>query len=240
MMASKTKVLIVDDDPQFVCDAKAHIERLGYEVTTAADGTSALKLAQSVAPDVIVLDINFPESKTSKRRTLDGIEVLRRLREADNVPILMLSTTNISAVKVMALSLGADDYMSKPVEYEELGARIQAILRRAGHELPWEKALCFQCLRLDPSERRVWKHGEPIDLTGIEFDILHTMARRPKHVFTRDKLIEGAWPGDTFCVPKAVDVHIGHIRKKIEDDPLCPAFIVTVRGTGYRFEDAPA
>lgn len=165
--------------------------------------------------------------------------MLRRLRESGSVPVLMLSTTNISAVKVMALSIGADDYLSKPFEFQELGARIEAILRRTGHELPGERVLSFRRLRLDPGERRVWKDDEAIDLTGIEFDILYALARRPEHVFTRDKLIEHAWKSDSYCVPKAVDVHIGHIRKKIEDDPAHPVFIMTVRGTGYRFEDVP-
>jgi len=140
----------------------------------------------------------------------------------------------------MALSIGPDDYVSKPFELQELGARIEAILRRTGHELPGERVLSFRRLRLDPGERRVWKDGTPIELTGIEFDILYTLARRPEHVFTRDKLIQHAWKGDSCCVPKAVDVHIEHIRKKIEDDPSRPTFIVTVRGTGYRFEDVPA
>ena len=237
---SKTKILVVDDDRQLLQKVRSHLEKLGYQVTTAEDGLSALKLAQSMSPDLVVLDINFPDSKKSTSRSVDGVEVLRRLRESGNVPILMLSATNISAVKVMVLSIGADDYVSKPFELQELGARIEAILRRTGHELPGERVLKFRRLRLDPGERRVLKDGEPIELTGIEFDILYALARRPEHVFTREKIIEHAWAGDSYCVPKAVDVHIGHIRKKIEDDPSHPTFIVTVRGTGYRFEDVSA
>ena len=238
--ASKTKILIVDDDQQVQREVRSHLENLGYEVATAEDGISALSLAQSMCPDLVILDINFPDAKDSMSRSLDGVEVLRRLRESGNVPVLMLSTTNISAVKVMALSIGADDYVSKPFEIQELGARIEAILRRTGHELPGERVLKFRRLRLDPGERRVWKDGDPIELTGIEFDILYTLARRTEHVFTREKLIELAWNGINYCVPKVVDVHIGHIRKKLEDDPGKPTFIVTVRGTGYRFEDVPA
>ena len=238
--SSKTKILVVDDDRQILREVRPHLEKLGYEVATAEDGLSALKLVQSMSPDLVVLDINFPDSKNLRSRSVDGVEVLRRLRESGNVPVLMLSTTNISAVKVMALSIGADDYVSKPVELQELSARIEAILRRTGHELPGERVLNFHRLRLDPGERRVWKDGEPIDLTGIEFDILYALARRPEHVFTREKLITQAWKGYSCCVPKAVDVHIGHIRKKMEDDPSQPTFIVTVRGTGYRFEDAEA
>lgn len=234
---SKTKILVVDDDRKLLRDVRSLLEKLGYEVATAEDGVSALKLAQTLSPDLVVLDINFPDSKTSRSQTLDGVEVLRRLRESGDVPVLMLSTTNISAVKVMALSIGADDYVSKPFELQELGARIEAILRRTGHESPGERILSFRRMRLDPGERRVWKDDTPIELTGIEFDILYTLARRPEHVFTREKLIEHSWKGDSYCVPKAVDVHIGHIRKKIEDDPSHPTLIITVRGTGYRFED---
>jgi DNA-binding response OmpR family regulator len=237
---SKTKILVVDDDRRLLREVRAHLEKRGYEVATAEDGLSALKQAQAISPDLVVLDINFPDAKNSRSRSLDGVEVLRRLRESGSVPILMLSTTNISTVKVMALSIGADDYLSKPFELPELGARIDAILRRTGHELTGERVLEFRRLRLDPGQRRVWKDGEPIALTGIEFDILYALARRSEHVFSREKIIEHAWKGESYCVAKAVDVHIGHIRKKIEDDPTHPAFVVTVRGTGYRFEDAPA
>ena len=238
-MTSKTRILVVDDNTQVLREVASHLRELGYEVATARDGSSALKLAQSLTPDLVVLDINFPVSKTSENLTIDGVEVLRRLRESGGVPVLMLSSTNIAAVKVMALSIGADDYMSKPFDFHELSARIAAILRRVERGLPGEKVLSFRRLRLDPGERRVWKDGELVELTEMEFDILYTLARRPDHVFTRDKLLELAWKDASSSIPKAVDVHIGHVRKKIEDDPIHPAFIVTVRGTGYRFEDAP-
>lgn len=240
MKDSKSKILLVDDDPQLLREVQAHLEALGYEVATAADGLAALKLAKSMLPDLVVLDINFPDSKTARNRSIDGIEVLRSLRDSGNVPILMLSAANIAAVKVMTLTIGADDYLAKPFDLQELSARIGAILRRGAGNTTEDKVLNFRRLRLDPGERRVWKDGEPIELTGIEFDILYALARRPKHVFTRDRLIEHAWKGDSYCVPKAVDVHIGHIRKKIEDDPGRPTFVVTVRGTGYRFEDVAA
>lgn len=236
---AKTKILVVDDDRQLLRDVRPYLEKLGYEVATAQDGLSALKLAQSFSPDLVVLDIHFPNTLGARSPSIDGVEVLRRLRESGTVPVLMLSNTNIASVKVMALSIGADDYVSKPFELQELAARIAAILRRTGDETPGEKVLCFKRLRLDPGERRVWKDGEPIELTGIEFDILHALARRPKHVFTREKIIDHAWEDNSLCVPKAVDVHIGHIRKKIENDPSHPTFIVTVRGTGYRFEGVP-
>ena len=135
-MTSKTKILVVDDDTRLVHEVRSHLEKLGYEVIAAEDGIAGLRLAQSILPDLIVLDINFPDSGTSRKQTLDGIEVLRRLRESSDVPILMLSTTNISAVRVMALSIGADDYLSKPVDLVELDAQIKAILRRTRADLP--------------------------------------------------------------------------------------------------------
>lgn len=237
--ASKNTILVVDDDLQLLREVRSHLERLGYEVATAKDGRSALKVVQEISPNLVVLDISFPESKKTGPPSIDGLEVLRRLRESDNIPVLMLSSTNISAVKVMALRIGADDYLSKPYEPKELVARIEAILRRTEHESPGEQVLTFRRLRLDPGERRVWKDEIPLEFTGIEFDILYTLARRPHHVFTREKLIEIAWKANAYCVPKAVDVHIGHIRKKIEDDTSHPEFIVTMRGTGYCFDGDP-
>lgn len=236
----KNKVLVVDDDPQVRREVKAHLEKLGYKVSTAEEGRGALKLAQSMSPDLIVLDINFPPTKLGMERAIDGIEVLKWVRDSANIPVLMLSSTNISSVKVMALSLGADDYVAKPFDIQELGARVSAILRRTRDALPEDQVLSFARLRIDPSSRRVWKDGKLIELTEVEFEMLYTLARRPDHVFTREKLIELAWKESTYCVPKVVDVHIGHIRKKIEDDPKRPAFIVTVRGAGYRFEEEKA
>lgn len=239
MDSTRRKILVVDDDTALLRDVKGHLEKAGYDVDTAADGRSALNLAQANVYELVVLDITFPPHKNSSARTIDGIEVLQQLRENGPVPVVMLSNTNISAVKVMALTLGADDYIAKPFELPELSARIDAVLRRTLNESPGERVLGFKRLRLDPGERRVWKDGVPVELTGIEFDILYTLARRPEHVFTREKLIELAWKGTSFSVPKAVDVHVGHIRKKLEDEPSQPSLIVTVRGTGYRFEEVP-
>jgi len=238
--ALKSRILIVDDDSKLLEEVKPYLENVGYEVATATDGSVALALTKSTDFDLVVLDINFPDAKTGEKRSIDGIDVLRALRESGSVPVLMLSSTNISAVKVMALSVGADDYVSKPFQLEELGARIEAILRRTNQELPGERVLTFHRLQVDPGERRVWKDGVLIELTGIEFDLLYTLARRPEHVFTRDKLLELAWKDPSESIPKVIDVHVGHLRKKIEDDPSRPAFIVTVRGTGYRFEDVSA
>jgi two-component system response regulator MtrA len=187
----------------------------------------------------VVLDISFPIGKSTRRQTIDGIEVLRRLRESSAVPVVMLSSTNISAVKVMALKIGADDYVPKPFDLDELGARVDAILRRTNDEPVDGKVIDLRRLRLDPGERRVWKDGVLVELTGVEFDLLYALARRPDHVFTRERLMQLAWGDHSASIPKVVDVHIGHIRKKLEDDPGHPTQILTVRGVGYRLADVP-
>lgn len=233
----KYQVLVVDDDEAILNSIRTQLEKLGYEVQTAKNGRSALNMARSTPPDLVVLDISFSADSNARPQGIDGIEVLRLLREAGDVPVLMLSATSISSVKIMAITIGADDYMTKPFDLQELSARIEAILRRTTHSSVEERVLQLRRLSIDPGKRRVTKDGSPVELTGIEFDILHTLARRPEHVFTREKLIEIAWKDESYCVSKAVDVHIGHIRKKLEDDPTHPRFIVTVRGTGYRFED---
>ena len=233
------RILVVDDDAHLLAEVKSHLEKQGYEVVTAEDGRAALATARSMELDLVVLDISFTTAKASGARSIDGIEILRQLRGMGAVPVIMLSSTGITSVKVMALEIGADDYVSKPFELQELSARIAALLRRTEGETSEDKVLSFRRLRLDPGERRAWKDGEFVALTELEFDILYTLARRPQYVFTRDRLIEHAWKDNSYCVSKAVDVHIGHIRKKIEDDMSNPTFIITVRGTGYRFEDEP-
>ena len=237
---TKRKILIVDDDQQLVRELDGRLNKLGYKVDTAEDGAAAIKKARAMDPDLIILDISFSDSKTSQKYSIDGIEVLRRLRESGSIPVLMLSATSIPSVKVMALSIGADDYLTKPFDFEELIARVEAILRRTRTERTDFQVLTFSRLRLDPGERCVYKDGAPIDLTGLEFDILYTLARRPRHVFSRERLLQAAWKEASYSISKTVDVHIGHIRRKIEDDPARPAFLVTVRGVGYKFEDTPA
>ena len=237
---SKKRILVVDDDEKLLKKVKSHLEKMGYEVTTATNGHTALALSESNAVDLVVLDINFPDSMAHKKRSIDGIEVLRRLRDSGTVPVLMLSSTNISAVKVMALAIGADDYVPKPFDLQELSARIEAILRRSTSETPNDKVLSLRRLRLDPGERRVWKDGAPVEFTEIEFDLLYALARRPEHVFSRDTILDTVWKEHSYSISKTVDVHIGHIRKKLEDDPSAPVFIVSVRGIGYRFKDVPA
>ncbi len=236
----KSTILVVDDDQQLLREVSGRLGKLGYIADTAEDGATAIAKAKTLDPDLVVLDISFSDGRNPQEHSVDGIEVLRRLRESGTTPVLMLSATSIPSVKVMALSIGADDYLTKPFDLDELVARVEAILRRTQSERPGVEVLTFSRLRLDPGERCVWKDGVPVDLTSLEFDILYTLARRPRHVFSRERLLRAAWKEVSYGVPKTVDVHIGHIRHKIEDDPAQPALVVTVRGVGYKFEDTPA
>ena len=229
------RILVVDDDKMILEKVKRLLIREGYTVETATDGQSAIKRVVQFEPDLVVLDISLP-SPAAGGEPFDGIEVLRRVREDFETPVLMLSATSVGAVKVMALTMGADDYLTKPFDPNEFIARIQAILRRSGRTTPSSQELRCGDLRVDPESRRVWRNERAIELTAIEFELLITLARRPNRVFTRDQLIDLAWKHSYYGVPKIVDVHIGHIRKKIEDDPAKPRYITTVRGVGYRFE----
>ena len=239
-LRNAASVLVVDDDEKVLKRLNDHLRDAGFRVATASSGDEALSAIQAGSLDLVVLDVYLPTRKKGDVETLDGIEVLRRIRAQGNVPVMMLSATSVGAVKVMALSLGADDYMTKPFDMEELTARIHAILRRTNSANEPSTALTFERLRLDPESRTVWKDGQQVDLTAIEFELLHTLARRPRRVFTRQQLIDLAWKHSYYGVPNVVDVHIGHIRKKIEDDPRHPTLIVTIRGTGYRFDDRAA
>ncbi|RME43808.1 MAG: DNA-binding response regulator [Chloroflexi bacterium] len=224
----RTKILVVDDEPNILNTVQAYLEKEGYTVYTAMDGPSALKAARAFRPDLVVLDIMLPE--------MDGLEVLRRLRQESEVYVLMLTAKAEETDKIVGLSVGADDYLTKPFSPRELVARVKAILRRGRGAGPGEPALVFRHLRIDPEARQVWKNEEPVELTPIEFDLLLALARHPGRVLSREQLIEQVWGYDYYGDERVVDVHIGRLRKKVELDPVNPTFIVTVRGVGYRFE----
>ncbi len=228
---TNAKILVVDDEPVIVNAVRAYLEPEGFTVRTASDGNAALKAAHAFEPDLIVLDVMLPG--------IDGIEVLRRLRQESNVYVLMLTAKAEETDKVIGLSVGADDYLTKPFSPRELVARIQAILRRGRGSAPDIPELHFQRLRIDPGARLAWKDENPLDLTPIEFDLLHALARHRGHVLTREQLIEQVWGNDYYGDERVADVHIGRLRKKIEDDPSNPTLIVTARGAGYRLEDQP-
>jgi two-component system alkaline phosphatase synthesis response regulator PhoP len=229
MQPGPDRILIVDDEPTILNTVQAYLEREGYTVRTALDGPAALKAARAFRPDLIVLDIMLPG--------MDGLEVLRRLRQESGVYVLMLTAKADETDKIVGLTVGADDYLTKPFSPRELVARVKAILRRDRGAGPGEPALAFGDLRIDLDARRAWKDDEPLDLTPIEFDLLHTLARNPGRVLSREQLIEQVWGYDYYGDERIVDVHIGRLRKKVESDPANPILIVTVRGAGYRFED---
>ncbi|HOQ97896.1 MAG TPA: response regulator transcription factor [Anaerolineae bacterium] len=226
-MADAT-ILVVDDEPAVVSTVRAYLEREGYTVHTAADGPAALRAAHACRPDLIVLDIMLPG--------LDGLEVLRCLRQESPVYVLLLTARSDETDKIVGLTVGADDYLTKPFSPRELVARVKAVLRRGRGGSLEEPALTCGDLRIDSSARQAWKGEAPLDLTPIEFSILHVLARHASRVLSREQIIEQVWGNDYYGDDRVVDVHIGRIRKKIEDDPERPERLVTVRGAGYRLE----
>jgi len=226
---SQVKILVVDDESSIVDSVRAYLEMEGYAVYTASDGSAALKAARSFRPDLVVLDIMLPG--------LDGIEVLRRLRQESDVYVLMLTAKAEETDKLVGLSMGADDYLTKPFSPRELVARAKAILRRGRGPNVHEAAFVFRRLRIDTDARRAWKDDQLVELTPIEFDLLLALARNRGRVLSREQLLENVWGYDYYGDERVVDVHIGRIRKKLEDDPTNPVLIATARSAGYRFED---
>jgi two-component system alkaline phosphatase synthesis response regulator PhoP len=224
------KILVVDDEPIIVNTVSAYLEREGFAVHTALDGPAALEIARTFEPDLIVLDIMLPG--------MDGLEMLNTLRRDSDVYVLLLTAKTEETDKIVGLTMGADDYMTKPFSPRELVARVKAILRRERrvHTPQHEAVLTFGRLRIDVDGHRVWKDEQEIECTPIEFDLLHALARHPGLVLSREQLIEQVWHYDYYGDERVVDAHIGRLRKKIEDDPAHPTYVATVRGAGYRFE----
>ena len=226
-------ILVVDDEQSILNIVSAYLQAEGYTVHTATDGPGGLKAARAFKPDLIVLDIMLPG--------MDGIEVLQHLRRESDVYVIMLTAKAEETDKVIGLSVGADDYLTKPFSARELVARVKAALRRYGQSgvIVENNILSFRRLRIDVGARQVWKDDQSIDLTTIEFDLLHALAEHRGRVLSREQLLERVWGHDFYGEDRVVDVHLGHVRKKVETDPTNPELIVTVRGVGYRFEDEP-
>ncbi len=228
------RVLIVDDEPQLQKTIRAYLEREGYVVESATDGHAALDAAAAFRPDLVILDVMLPG--------LGGFTVLESLRRQSDVYVLMLTARADEIDKIMGLTLGADDYMTKPFSPRELVARVRAILRRErsapgdAAAVPDEVALAFTRLRLEPAARRVWKDEREVELTPIEYDLLYTLARHAGRVLSREQLIEHVWGYDYYGDDRIIDTHIRRLRRKIEDDSAAPTVVVTVRGAGYRFD----
>ena len=221
------KILVIDDEPNVLNLVSAYLKQEGFTVYTAADGPSGLRAARAYQPDLIILDVMLPE--------LDGIEVLTRLRRESDVYIIMLTAKTEEIDRIVGLSIGADDYITKPFSPRELVARVKAALRRLqGDSGPAEgSVLNFNHIRIDTGSRRVWVNENEIELTTIEFDLLRVLAEHHGLVLSREQLLEKVWGYDFYGDNRVVDVHIGHIRQKLGDESL----ITTMRGIGYRFED---
>ena len=231
-LAMAYKILVVDDETTLVNTVRAYLEQEGYAVQTARDGHSALQTFRTFKPDLVVLDIMLPG--------LNGLEVLRQLRQDSDVYVIMLTAKADETDKIVGLTMGADDYVTKPFSPCELVARVKASLRRVGDAAGGKTELVSRRLRLDVDAQLAWKNGRPLDLTPIEFDLLHALMRHQGRALSREQLIEQVWGYDYYGDERVVDVHVGRLRKKIEDDPANPTAIATVWGAGYRFEDEMA
>jgi two-component system, OmpR family, alkaline phosphatase synthesis response regulator PhoP len=222
------KILLIDDEPSIHTIVTAYLKAEGYEYFSSMDGPGGLNAASTFKPDVIILDVMLPG--------MDGIELLARLRRESNAYVIMLTARSEETDKIVGLSVGADDYLTKPFSPRELIARIKSALRRiqsTNNPSDAVSTLIFSHIRIDPSARRVWVEERLVDLTAVEFDLLVALAQHQGMVLSREQLLEKAWGYDYFGDTRVVDVHIGHIRQKLGDD----RYIETIRGVGYRFED---
>lgn len=224
------RVLVVDDEQPLARLVGTYLERDGFEVALAFDGPSAVGLAREVDPDVVILDVGLPG--------LDGLEVCRSLRTFSDCYVVMLTARSDEVDKLVGLSVGADDYMTKPFSARELLARVHVLLRRprvrgVGAD-PGRPPIRFGPLTLDLQAREVLLDGEVVDLTRTEFDLLAALAARPRMAFSRRQLIDAVWGQGWVGDEHLVDVHVGHLRRKLGDDAAAARFVRTVRGVGYR------
>jgi DNA-binding response OmpR family regulator len=231
-MPDSSTILLVDDEDSVQKLLTYPLERDGFRVVQARDGEQALRMFGDERIDLVVLDLMLPK--------VDGLEVCKRLRADSNVPIIMLTARGEELDKVLGLELGADDYITKPFSIREFRSRVRALLRRAG--LPRDRAREAETiesgeLRIDPARRTVELAGEPVQLTYVEFELLTALASEPARVFTREMLLRALWGDSAYREPRTIDVHVRHLREKLERDPREPEYIFTVRGVGYRFRD---
>jgi DNA-binding response OmpR family regulator len=234
MVEKSARILLVDDEQSIQTLLSYPLRKDGYEVVRAADGREALDRFSEQAFDLVVLDVMLPQ--------LDGLEVCRRLRARSAVPIIMLTAKSEEIDKVLGLELGADDYITKPFSMREFRSRVKAALRRADMARPPETdgddaPLSVVGLDVDFAKRTVRVRDADVKTTYVEFEILSALARAPGRVFTRDMLLERVWGDAAFRDPRTIDVHIRHLREKLERDAKEPEYIFTVRGVGYRFRD---
>ena len=228
--ASGLRALVVEDERPLAALLGSYLERDGFEVSIEHDGISAVKAARDVDPDLIVLDLGLPG--------LDGVEVCRQVRTFSDAYLVMVTARTDEVDMLIGLSVGADDYLTKPFSPRELSARVRAMLRRprakTGSAQDDAGVRTFGPLNVDPLGREVWLDGELIELTRTEFDLLATLSARPRMAFSRQQLIDAVWGSAWVGDEHLVDVHIGHLRRKLSDDANRPRFVRTVRGVGYR------
>jgi len=220
-------ILIVEDDRNTAALVSTYLEREGFSTLQAHDGREALAMARRLAPGFVVLDVMLPGA--------DGWEVCRELRKFSDVPILFLTAREEEIDRVLGLSLGADDYMVKPFSPRELVERVKAILRRTRRAPPPGGVMTGDGVVLDPATHTVTRDGRPIELTAAEYKLLYALMSAPGRVFSRDELLSRLYAHGETVVDRTIDVHIGHLRQKLGDDPAAPRHIFTVRGFGYRF-----
>ncbi|MDQ7858562.1 MAG: response regulator transcription factor [Armatimonadota bacterium] len=219
-------VLVVEDDARITNLLRLYLEREGYGVVAAHDGREALEAAARGRPSLVILDLMLPH--------LDGVEVCRRLRETSDVPILMLTARVDEIDRLLGLSLGADDYVTKPFSPREVVARVKAILRRASRQAPG-RVLRHRELELDLERHRAAVRGAEVHLTPIEFKLLRAFLEAPERAFSREQLLDRIYAyHEADVVDRTIDVHVGKLREKLGDDPASPRYIATVRGVGYK------
>jgi DNA-binding response OmpR family regulator len=230
-MPDSSTILLVDDEDSVQKLLAYPLERDGFTVIQARDGQEALDRFAEQHVDLVVLDVMLPK--------LDGLEVCKRLRAASSVPIIMLTARDDELDKVLGLELGADDYITKPFSIREFRSRVRALLRRAATATTDrdEEAIEADGLRIDLATRDVEVHGKPVQLTYVEFELLRTLASHPGRVYSRRMLLEALWKSADYRDPRTIDVHVRHLREKLEAAPRTPEYILTVRGVGYRFRD---
>ncbi len=225
------RILLVDDEQSIQTLLSYPLRKDGYHVTSALDGSEALRRFEEGRFDLVILDLMLPR--------LDGVEVCRELRSRSQVPIIMLTAKGSETDKVAGFEVGADDYITKPFSMREFRSRVKAALRRSrmGSEAPGDESIESGGLRIDFDRRMVTLAEEEVRVTYVEFEILGALARSPGRVLSRETLLEHVWGDSEYRDPRTVDVHIRHLREKLESDPKQPEFLFTVRGVGYRFKE---
>jgi DNA-binding response OmpR family regulator len=231
MANGSTRILLVDDEQSVQTLLSYPLRKDGYHVTSALDGREALERFSEGRFDLVILDLMLPK--------LDGVEVCRQLRRQSQVPIIMLTAKGSETDKVAGLEVGADDYITKPFSLREFRSRVKAALRRSRMvgQPPEEEAIEDGDLTIDPGRRMVMLRGAEVKVTYVEFEILSALARSPGRVLSRETLLEHVWGDSEYRDPRTVDVHIRHLREKLETYPKEPEFLFTVRGVGYRFKE---